>query len=129
MLCTATLLHEVGNPLAQIEARPLTEKDVSDIQDYLQHAGLKRIGRGDVQQAIDSHARDRSFHPVREYLNSLQWDGQGRAGVWLITKLGADLNEYNREVGKLFLISMVARVFEPGCKADYMLVLEGPQGT
>jgi predicted P-loop ATPase len=91
-------------------------------------AGLKRIGREPVRDAVESYARDHSYHPVLDYLSSLQWDGQPRINVWLITKLGAELNKYTQEIGKMFLISMIARIFEPGCKADHMLVLEGPQG-
>jgi predicted P-loop ATPase len=129
MLRVPMLMHEVGDPISTAGPRPLTDKDVADIQDYIQHAGVKRIGRDDVRHATESYAQDRAYHPVREYLEALRWDGQGRVGVWLVTKLGAENTEYNREVGKLFLISMVARIFEPGCKADHMLVLEGPQGT
>jgi predicted P-loop ATPase len=108
--------------------RPLTDKDVSDIQDYLQHAGLHRIGREDVRHAVDAWAIENAFHPVRDYLESLKWDGQPRLNAWTITRLGADLTEYNQAVGRMFLISMVARIMQPGCKADYMLVLEGAQG-
>jgi predicted P-loop ATPase len=122
------LLHDIGDPLSGVGMRPLTDKDICDIQVYLQHAGLKRMGRDDVRHAVECHAIDRSFHPVRDYLDALRWDGQSCLNVWLTTKLGAELTDYTQEVGKMFLISMVARIFEPGCKADHMLVLEGAQG-
>src|SRR5256885_8873505 len=73
------LLHEIGRPLTETAMRPLADKDVCDIQAYLQHAGLPRIGRDDVRHAVESHAIDCSFHPVRDYLDALRWDGQPRS--------------------------------------------------
>jgi hypothetical protein len=73
MLCAPMLLHEIGLPPIASNAprRPLTDQDVIAIQEFLQKAGLKRIGRDDVRAAVDSYAHDRSYHPVRSYLESL----------------------------------------------------------
>jgi predicted P-loop ATPase len=124
------LTHEIGSPLGDsLQPWPATDADVTHLQDWLQQKGLRRIGRNDVYNAMDWYARQRAYHPVREYLESLEWDGQRRVNAWLTTMLGADLNAYTQTIGQMFLISMVARILEPGCKADHMLVLEGPQGA
>jgi predicted P-loop ATPase len=130
MLCAPMLLHKIGlPPIASNEPRrPLTDNDVLAVQKFLQEAGLKRIGRDDVRAAVDHYAHEHSYHPVIDYLESLQWDGQRRLNVWLTTKLGVELTPYTQAVGTMFLVSMVARILEPGCKADHMLVIEGPQG-
>jgi predicted P-loop ATPase len=131
MQCTPMLMHQIGQLIGGTveDPRPLTDQDVTDIQKYLQHAGLDRIAREPIRDAVAAYARDHGYHPVRDYLETLQWDGQQRVGAWLTTKFGATATEYVGAVGEMFLISMVARIFEPGCKADHMLVLEGPQGT
>jgi predicted P-loop ATPase len=79
-------------------------------------------------QAVQTAARDHSFHPVRAYLEAVAWDGVERLNRWLSIYLGADDSEYSRAVGSRWLISAVARIFRPGAKADCCLILEGPQG-
>ncbi|MBZ5620768.1 MAG: DUF3854 domain-containing protein [Acidobacteriia bacterium] len=79
-------------------------------------------------QAVQTAARDHPFHPVKSYLQGLQWDGVERVDRWLSTYLGAEDTEYSRAVGSRWLISAVARIFRPGAKADCCLILEGPQG-
>ena len=79
-------------------------------------------------QAVQTAARDRPFHPVKTYLQGLQWDGVERIASWLSTYLGAEDTEYSRAVGSRWLISAIARIFRPGAKADCCLILEGPQG-
>lgn len=69
-----------------------------------------------------------SYHPVREYLNSLTWDGISRIDNLLIDYMGADNTEYVRLVTRKWLCGAVARILVPGIKFDYMLVLTGTQG-
>ena len=67
-------------------------------------------------------------HPVREYLLSLKWDGVARADTIFVDYLGAEDTEYTRTVTRKALIGAVARIMQPGCKHDHILVLVGPQG-
>jgi predicted P-loop ATPase len=108
--------------------RPVTDDDVSIVQDRLQHLGLKRIARDVVHQAVDRCAHNHRYHPVRDYLNSLSWDGTSRINGLFPVYFGSEDTDYARAISTMFLISMVARILNPGCKADHMVVLEGPQG-
>jgi predicted P-loop ATPase len=109
--------------------RLVRDADVGQLQEYLQHNGIPKIGREQVHQAVDQRAQERPFHPVRDYLNRLAWDGVGRLGHWAAGYLGAEQSDYSGGIGRMFLTAMVARIYEPGCKADYMPVLEGEQGA
>ena len=84
--------------------------------------------QGNVGRAVQAAARDNRFHPVREYFDQLVWDRTPRLDKWLVTYLHADDTPYARAVGPRFLISAVARINEPGCKVDHVLVLESSQG-
>ncbi len=116
------------DPAADHAFRPIRDVDVSQVQEYLQLAGLSRLGKDTTHQAVDLHVSERAFHPVQDYLGRLCWDGTRRLGSWLITYMGAADTPYVRGIGMLLMACMVARIFDPGCKADYMLILEGPQG-
>ena len=65
---------------------------------------------------------------VLDYLNQISWDGVPRLDTWLVAYIGTEDTEYTQAVGPRWMISGVARIYEPGCKADCVLVLEGPQG-
>jgi predicted P-loop ATPase len=92
---------------------------------------MPKIARSAVRYAIISRANEQPYHPILDYLNDLEWDGEARVETWLIDHLGCNGVEklnYNKLIGKMFFVQAVARIFCPGCQADYMLILEGPQG-
>jgi predicted P-loop ATPase len=123
-------------PPAPVNATPGTELDDhfdTEAAQWFENRGM-RVKPDLVRRVIDSVSRRNRFHPVRQYLESLKWDGRQRIGTWLINYCGvpssdSDPNDYAMAVGEKFLISAVARVFQPGCKVDTMLVFEGNQGT
>jgi hypothetical protein len=130
MACSPLLLRAVPATEDRDDLpRVLRDEDVTALQEWLQLAGLASLGRDIIHQAAYRRAREAAFHPVRQYLEGLQWDGERRLHGWLAIYLGVKYCPYASEIGTMFLIAMVARIFQPGCKADYMLVLEGPQGT
>lgn len=81
-----------------------------------------------VAEAIEVLARANAFHPVRDYLHALKWDGTKRLNGWLSKYLGVELTPYTARVARWWLMGAVKRALKPGCKFDYCLVLEGPQG-
>jgi predicted P-loop ATPase len=131
MLCAPVLMRALegdGDPLG-FTPRACTDVDVGLVQEMFQRLGLKRLSKDVMHQAIDVFAYERRFHPVRDWLDMLQWDGTARLDDLFPVYFGADDNEYTRAIGAMFLISMVARIYEPGCKADHLPVIEGPQGA
>lgn len=81
-----------------------------------------------VSEAIRYLARPNSYHPVREYLDRLRWDGVPRVDGLLTRYFGAPDTPLNREQAKRWMVSCVARVRQPGCKVDTVLILAGQQG-
>lgn len=104
------------------------DTDDAGLRGYLE----KKYGLDSANKVSDAVAivmMEKSRHPVREYLQSLIWDGTPRADTLFVDYLGADDTEYVRAVTRKALIGAVARVMQPGCKHDHMLVLVGPQGS
>jgi predicted P-loop ATPase len=128
MLCAPVLIKPLLKPNPTHATRPVVDADVAAVQEFLQWKGLRRVGKDTVHQAVEKRARECAFHPVRDYLASLKWDSKPRLQKWLSYYLGAEHNDYTARIGEMFLVSMVARIIKPGCQADHMVVLEGPQG-
>lgn len=77
---------------------------------------------------IEDEAYKKSFHPVKQYLEGLHWDGTKRIDTWLIDYADAADNIFVRAVSRIILIAAVKRIRQPGCKFDEIVVLESPQG-
>lgn len=109
--------------------KPLVDTDIIDIRVMIEQVGdTFSPDRGDIWLAVERHARENAFHPVRDYLSALEWDGKSRVGTWLHDYLSASSAPIVGTFGSKFLIGAVARIFSPGCQMDTMLVLEGKQG-
>lgn len=103
--------------------------DTLNLKDWLgEHYGISP-NNNEVDDAVLMIAKRHSFHPVREYLGGLVWDGTSRLDHWLRDALEADgESEYLAAVGRKFLIGAVARIMRPPVKMDNVLILEGNQG-
>ena len=85
------------------------------------------MGSKTVGEAMATVARRHSYHPVRDYLDGLRWDGRPRVSRWVRDYLGCQQGALAERLGQLWMVQAVARAFEPGCQAKTMLILAGPQ--
>ncbi|MTI56135.1 virulence-associated E family protein [Geosporobacter ferrireducens] len=81
-----------------------------------------------IKNAFTEVAHMNKFHPIIDYLEAQEWDGINRLDTLFTDYLGAENSAYVKEVTRKMFIAAVRRLYEPGCKFDYMLVLVGPQG-
>ncbi len=109
-------------------ARALTDTDMKYIRLYLEKTyGLTSEKK--IADAADLAADANRYHPIRDYLNGLAWDGKERVRFCLRHFLGADSDQYTYEALRLFLLGAIHRAFHPGYKFEVMLCLVGGQGA
>ena len=106
----------------------LNETDLNYLMLYLEDK-YALTSEKKIQKAISIVADCNRYHPIRDYLNSLEWDGTERIRYALPRFLGAEESEYTYEALKLFMLGAISRVFKPGCKFEVMLCLVGGQGA
>ena len=110
------------------EPTTLRDVDYSGLRNYMDCVyGIKASLT--IEDSLALELDKNSFHPIRDYLNSLTWDGTPRVDRLLIDYFGADDTLYTREAMRKPLVGAVARVFKPGVKFDLVLVLVGAQGA
>lgn len=106
---------------------PWTEEDTSGLRWYLE-TFRKYDSFNRVDEAFNLVKNETKFHPIRDYLNGLEWDGLERLDTMLIRYFGVEDTEYSRMLSRKWMVGAVKRVYEPGCKVDIVLMLCGPQG-
>lgn len=112
---------------AEIKERSVNDTDMAGLRVHLETKyGLTGISK--IQDAFDTFMQKTAIHTVRDYLDGLHWDGEKRLDRVFIDYLGAEDTEYTRKVARLLFCSGVARIYAPGQKYDYLVVLIGPQG-
>lgn len=108
--------------------REMTDDDLEIMRGDLE-SRYRLYDRNRLNDALSGVFRANAYNPLTELLRGLEWDGKHRIGSLLIDYYGAEDNDYTREAERLMFHSGIKRFFEPGCKADTMVVLVGAQGT
>lgn len=105
-----------------------TDRDEANLRAWLERVyGL--TGKDKISDALATVFTRHRYHPVRDYLNELAWDGVPRLERLIIDYIGAEDTPLNRAMTRAQFTAAVARVFEPGCKYDYCLILAGAEGV
>lgn len=116
-------------PMPDSEAGEWAEEDAAALRVWMSHQYDFTPSHADINDALIVVSRSHKFHPVRDYLETLVWDGVHRLDTWLrLAFESTDDEKYLATVGPKVLIAAVARVIRPGCKADNVMILEGEQG-
>lgn len=122
-------VYGMNTPWGGVEGAMIEDIDEIKIKDWLSVNWKIEPHTGLIGEVISQICTVNSFHPVKDYLESLEWDGTPRLGTWLKDYLGAEGDErYLSAVGVKFLAAAVARIYEPGRKFDHMPIFEGKQG-
>lgn len=104
-----------------------TDTDDACLRNYFATKYLIK-GKGIIDDALQEVTQDNKFHPVRQYLTGLTWDGECRVDTLFIDYIGAEDTDYIRAVTRKWMCGAIARVMEPGVKFDTAIVLYGSQG-
>ena len=107
--------------------RSWDDTDTSNLLNYIEKMyGINKENA--IKHGLKLIAKTNSYHPIRDYIQKLKWDGVKRVETSLIDYLGAENNDYVKGVTKITFIGAVERIFKPGCKFDTVLVLISKQG-
>lgn len=111
-----------GEPWNDVDTLRLTKR----LQDEF---AFRKVGIDIVDSAVELRAHSNIMNEPRDWMSSLYWDKKPRISDFFVSCLGAEPSPYISAVGHNFWVGMVARVFQPGCQNDHMVVIEGAQNV
>ena len=98
------------------------------VHSYFERAHSSAFSDRTIESAMVADAMLRPYHPVRDWLNGLEWDGENRVHGWMRETFGVPEDDYHNSIAAKTLVAAVRRIRQPGCKFDTILILEGKQG-
>jgi hypothetical protein len=127
---TGFIMYSPPVPLGQVRtSRQFSDADAVRVVCILNEQYDIAVSVENVHHAVTLAADSNKRNPLQEYLRSLTWDGVNRIDTWLQTYMGVEDTPLYRKMGRKWLIAAVARALDPGCKADAMLIVKGPQNA
>ncbi|HVJ72052.1 MAG TPA: virulence-associated E family protein, partial [Sphingomicrobium sp.] len=111
-----------------MDGEPLEDRQMNDMWLRIDEEHRFRPTYMFFEKVIHRIAWENPFHPVKDYLAGLTWDGVERLDTWLTACAGVEDTAYSRAVGAIVLVAAVRRIRQPGAKYDELLIIEGPQG-
>lgn len=115
----------------EIDGRPWENTDIIEVQTQISvlFPPFAKVGKNMVEDAMFKIAKECRYDSAKQYVTSIVWDKKARLDTWLSSVYGVADDEYHRAVASNWMKGLVKRIIEPGCKFDYVLVLEGEQGV
>lgn len=121
-------LNSFTNTL-KIDDRDYKDTDDTRIALWVSRSYGLEYGEAAVSSTVQLIGEENKRNPLLEWLDSIEWDGVNRLNSWIVEATDCEDNELNRKMGEKWLIQAIARAYEPGCKADCVLILAGAQGA
>lgn len=115
-------------PWKRTPGKPWDDTDSDYLRIWMEQTIGGKVATSDIYTAVNATADKKAYHPIKAYLEGLQWDGTPRLDTLFVDYLGAEDTQYTRAVTRKAFVAAVARIMNPGCKFDCMTVLVGKQG-
>lgn len=109
-------------------AEDWSDEDTAQLKSYVNTHYKLNFSDSAILDALLVVSKDDTFNPVKDYIRAETWDGVERIKHLFVDFLGAEASEYVEEVTELWFGAAVSRIYKPGCKFDYIPVLQGAQG-